>query len=167
MTKTPQTEFKAGQIRATIWKNERKEGQNYDTYSTVVDKSYMDKEGNWKKTTNFQLNDLPKVVLVTQKCYEYLSLNNNEELGETLSSNLCLNKTSTIKLNGEYTQINTPELKVNPSDCIIPTTEQQKAYNKFKHIKFSLDDKKVLGIIDALEYDEQLNTAIKDYASLF
>ena len=85
MTNKPETEFKAGQIRATVWKNDRKEGQDYDTFSVGIEKHYMDKKGNWKKTTNFQLNDLPKVCLVTQKAYEFLALSKKEDKGETPS----------------------------------------------------------------------------------
>ena len=72
----PVEKFKAGQIVASIWKQKRKEGQDYDTFSVSVEKNYKDKEGNWKKTSSFQVNELPKVELVCNKAYDYLLTNN-------------------------------------------------------------------------------------------
>ena len=71
--KTPQEKFRVGQIVATIWKNDRKEGQDYDTFSITVEKTYLDKEQKWQKTSSMQMNDLPKVELACQKAYDYLA----------------------------------------------------------------------------------------------
>jgi hypothetical protein len=167
MTNTPETKFKAGQMTATVWKNDRKEGQEYDTFSVNIEKSYKDKDGSWKKTTNYQLNDLPKVVLVTQKAFEYLALNKTEDKGATPSSLSNLNNAPSEARLNSIAQVNTKGVKMNPSECISPTTDKQKAYNTFVHLKASLEEKKVLGIVDELEYTNQLNSAIKDYSSLF
>ena len=67
----PIEKIRAGQITATIWKNDRKEGQDYDTFSITVEKSYKVNE-EWKNTSSMQLNDLPKVELVCQKAYDFL-----------------------------------------------------------------------------------------------
>lgn len=73
--KLPEKVFQAGQIKASVWKNDRKEGQDYDTFSVKVTKSYTLDEGKtWNETSNYNLNDLPKVELVTKKAYEYLAL---------------------------------------------------------------------------------------------
>lgn len=77
--KQPEKTIRVGQIVATIWKNDRKEGQEYDTFSINIVKSYKDKEDNWKNTNNFQLNDLPKVELATNEAFRYLALKVEQE----------------------------------------------------------------------------------------
>ena len=72
--KMPETKIRVGQIVATIWKNDRKEGQDYDTFSVEISKNYTDKDENWKKTSSYNQNELPKVALASQKAYEYLSI---------------------------------------------------------------------------------------------
>ena len=73
----PEKKFRAGQIVASVWKNDRKEGQDYDTFSVSVMKNYK-KDEEWKTTSNFNVNDLPKVALVCQKAYEFLVLKESE-----------------------------------------------------------------------------------------
>ena len=70
----PEFKARAGQIVGTIWKNERKEGQDFDTFSVNIVKSYKDKEDSWKNTNNFNLNDLVKVEIVTRECLKFLTL---------------------------------------------------------------------------------------------
>jgi len=73
----PEKKFRAGGISATIWQNQ---GQNKTgeptVYNTIsIDRRYMDKKDNeWKSTTSFRINDLPKVALVMTKAYEFLTL---------------------------------------------------------------------------------------------
>lgn len=74
--KRPEKKFKSGPISTTIWSNEGKNDKGeVTTFKTIsFDRSYLDKDGNWKKTTSLRASDLPKAVLVLQKAYEYLSL---------------------------------------------------------------------------------------------
>ena len=46
----PEARFKAGAITATVWKNEQQADNNKFAYFSVsMDRSYKDKQGNWKK----------------------------------------------------------------------------------------------------------------------
>ena len=81
---TPEKKFSTGAISATIWKNKgtRKTGEETEYRTISIDRRYKDKEGNWKSTTSLRINDLPKMKLVIEKAYEYLTLreqNNGEE----------------------------------------------------------------------------------------
>lgn len=67
----PVKKFRAGAIAATVWNNQTKDGE----YKTVsFERSYKDKDGNWKQTTTLRMSDLPKAALVLQKAYEFLAL---------------------------------------------------------------------------------------------
>jgi hypothetical protein len=71
----PEIKFRAGGIAATVWKNQSKEGE----YRTVsFERSYKDKEGQWKTTSSLRLNDLPKACVVLNKAFEHLVLSGNE-----------------------------------------------------------------------------------------
>ncbi len=74
----PEKDFRAGPVRATVWKNVSK-AEDGRTYSTVsIERSYKDQNGEWQKTTSLRLNDLPKASLVLSKAYEYLTLQKTE-----------------------------------------------------------------------------------------
>lgn len=77
----PEKKFRAGGITATIWQNEGKDkdGNKTEFHTVGIDRSYMDKNGEWQSTTTLRLNDLPKVALVMQKSYEYLVLKKEQE----------------------------------------------------------------------------------------
>ena len=74
----PEKKYRAGQVSATVWKNTKEveingEKQNKDFYSVQVEKSYK-VEDNWKTTNNFNQNDLPKLSLVVEMAYKYISM---------------------------------------------------------------------------------------------
>ena len=78
MTK-PIKEFRAGSVRASIWENERENGdQKYTVHSVQVERRYKDKDGNWQSSTGFGKNDLPKLALVVQKAYEHLTMSERD-----------------------------------------------------------------------------------------
>ena len=78
----PEKKFRAGQIAATIWKNEMKDKQgNQVIYKTVsVGKQYKDKDGHWRNSNSLKMNDIPKVILVLNKAYEHLALAENDDV---------------------------------------------------------------------------------------
>jgi hypothetical protein len=78
MENKPEKKFRAGAVTATIWRNVSEKG----SYGTVqLERSYMDKDNNWKSTGSFRLNDLPKASLVLQKAYEYLAIKSEADDG--------------------------------------------------------------------------------------
>jgi len=67
----PEKRFSAGAVSATIWRNEVKNSEA-EFHTITLQRSYKDKEDNWKHTTSLRTNDLPKAMLVLQKAYEYI-----------------------------------------------------------------------------------------------
>lgn len=79
--KQPEQKFRAGSVSATIWLNHGQDNEGKETsFNTVsFERSYLDKDGNWKSTNNLRITDLPKAILVLSKAYEALALKDSEE----------------------------------------------------------------------------------------
>ena len=75
----PIKKFKAGSIQVAIWENEKKEGGKYNTVS--LDKRYKDKE-EWKSSSSFHMNDLPKAIIALERAYEYLAFKDSSTEAE-------------------------------------------------------------------------------------
>ena len=62
MTTKPETKIKVGAVTSTVWKNTIK-GPNgeVEVRNVVVERSYKDKDDQWKTTNSFKAQDLPKV----------------------------------------------------------------------------------------------------------
>lgn len=73
----PVKKFQFGQIQASVWKNQGKEGSEF--FSVSLDKRYKDAQGIWKSSSSLKPTDLPKAVLVLQKAYEFVAFNENAE----------------------------------------------------------------------------------------
>ena len=88
----PVKKFKAGAVSASVWKNQitRKDGNEGTISSVSLQRAYKDKDEKWQHTGSLRIMDLPKAVLLLNKAYEYLSMNNSEgvldEGGETSPS---------------------------------------------------------------------------------
>jgi len=79
MEKKPQDVIKAGGIRAAIWQNEvTRNGKTELVPSVQIDRTYKDSSGAWQRTNKFGVRDLPRLVVVAQKAYERLVLDNGE-----------------------------------------------------------------------------------------
>ena len=71
----PVKEFRVGGIQASVWKNEvSKDGKTLIQYSVKVEKRFHKKDGEYQNTDYYFNDDLPKLILVAQKAYEYISL---------------------------------------------------------------------------------------------
>lgn len=75
----PEKKFSIGGISATVWRNEKvnSEGQPVSFRTVSFEKSYKDKQGEWKGTNTLRSNDLPKAALVLNKAYEYIQMTPN------------------------------------------------------------------------------------------
>ena len=72
MTK-PETVFKVGAVRASVFQNTiEKAGRSIALPKVVIEVRYKDKNGNWQGTNSLSINDLPKAILALQKAFEYL-----------------------------------------------------------------------------------------------
>jgi len=69
---TPEHKIRVGNVTATVWKNiHKKDNKEFETFSITVLKNYKDGE-EWKTSNSFQLNDLPKLEVVSRKAFEYI-----------------------------------------------------------------------------------------------
>ena len=77
----PVKEFRVGGVKAAIWKDVvQQDGRTVVRYSVKIQKSYRDKATDeWKTTDYFYPADLPKLLLVAQKAFEFVSLKESEE----------------------------------------------------------------------------------------
>jgi len=70
----PETVFKIGAVRASIFQNIiEKNGQSIKLPKVVIEVRYKDKTGQWQSTNSLSINDLPKAILALQKAFEYLT----------------------------------------------------------------------------------------------
>lgn len=67
----PEHTVRVGGIQFSIWSNDTGKGV---FQSITIDKSYKDKDGEWKRTKSFKPSDLVKVQLGLSKVLEYLYL---------------------------------------------------------------------------------------------
>ncbi len=76
----PEKKFTTGLIEATVWKNNitNKEGQERQFRSISFTKNYKDPNDEWKTTSNLNITDIPKAMVVLSKAYEYLILKGEE-----------------------------------------------------------------------------------------
>jgi hypothetical protein len=69
----PETVFKVGAVRASVFRNIiEKNGQSIPLPKVVIEVRYKDKAGQWQGTNSLSQNDLPKAILALQKAFEYL-----------------------------------------------------------------------------------------------
>lgn len=80
--KPPLKKFRAGQLEAAIWFNERKlKDDTVVGFKTVsLRKSWKDEEGLWRDATiHLRKHDVPKVIVLMNKTMEELLLSQEEK----------------------------------------------------------------------------------------
>lgn len=80
MDNKPARKFRAGAVSATIWQNQAigKDGKPRQFASVNLERSYKDKNGEWKTTHSLGDSDLPKAIVLLSKAYEFLALRGGE-----------------------------------------------------------------------------------------
>ena len=74
MSNKPETVFKIGAVRASVFKNTiEKNGQSIQLPKVVLEVRYKDKAGQWQGTNTLSINDIPKAILALQKAFEHLT----------------------------------------------------------------------------------------------
>jgi len=85
MGNKPETVFKVGAVRASIFRNIiQKNGQSIPLPKVVIEVRYKDKTGQWNGTNSLSINDLPKAILALQKAFEYLMEHKQPEQSESI-----------------------------------------------------------------------------------
>lgn len=75
----PEKTFVQGSCRAAIFANQiTQDGKTAMIKKVNIQRRYMDKDGNWQNTNSFGVNDLPKLILVAGKAYDYLTSRQEE-----------------------------------------------------------------------------------------
>jgi hypothetical protein len=73
MSNKPEKVFKAGAVRASIFRNHiTQNGRQIPLPKVILEVRYRDKNGEWRGTNSLSLNEVPKAVLALQKAFEYL-----------------------------------------------------------------------------------------------
>jgi hypothetical protein len=72
----PVKKFSTGTITASVWENEGIGQDNKPTTfnSVTFQKRYKSKDGEWQTANSYNASDLPKLKLVLEQAYEYVSL---------------------------------------------------------------------------------------------
>ena len=80
-TQVPIKEFRAGSIKAAIWREEvQDQGRAIVKHSVKIQKRYLDKNSDeWRTTEYFFPNDLPRLCLVAEKAFEYVALHESAD----------------------------------------------------------------------------------------
>lgn len=78
--RSPDKSFSCGLVKAAIWADSRVINNTVvEVHSIIIDRSYKDKDdGEWKYTTTFAAEDLPKVAVVAMASYKWLRLRSFE-----------------------------------------------------------------------------------------
>ena len=76
----PETVFKVGAVRASVFKNIfEKAGQTIELPKVVIEVRFRDKKtSEWKGTNSLSINDIPKAILALQQAYEYLMIKSDK-----------------------------------------------------------------------------------------
>jgi hypothetical protein len=70
----PEKPFNVGNCRAAVFANEiQQDGKKSVVKKVAIQKSYKDKDGKWQSNSSFGVNNLPKLILVGMKAYDYLT----------------------------------------------------------------------------------------------
>jgi len=74
MSSKPETVFKVGAVRASIFQNTiMHQGKQVTMPKVVLEVRYRDKKGEWQGSHSFSLNEVPKAILALQQAFEYLT----------------------------------------------------------------------------------------------
>ncbi len=73
----PIKKMNIGVINLAIWRNDVRFGREGDSrvmYSVTMERRYKDQNGAWQSSGSFRMNDIPKLKLLLEKAYEYLTM---------------------------------------------------------------------------------------------
>ena len=81
----PVKSYKAANIEASVWENfVEQDGETKVRHSVKIQKQFRKSEGNYEKTAYFFRDDLPKLIIVAQKAFEFISLKESKDAEESI-----------------------------------------------------------------------------------
>jgi hypothetical protein len=95
MSQKPETVFKVGAVRASIFRNTIiRDGREVPLPKVVLEVRYKDKAGEWKGTNSLSMNEVPKAILALQKAYDHMTARRESDTSEEPSPNLAVEHVS-------------------------------------------------------------------------
>jgi len=81
----PIKDFRAGNVQASVWRNEvEKNGQTVVRHSVRIQKQFRKEGGDYENTEYYFPDDLPKLALVAQEAFRFLSLKESKDAEEAV-----------------------------------------------------------------------------------
>lgn len=81
----PIKDFRAGNVQASVWRNEvEKNGQTVVRHSVRIQKQFRKEGGDYENTEYYFPDDLPKLALVAQEAFRFLSLKESKDTEEVV-----------------------------------------------------------------------------------
>ena len=73
MTQKPEKKIKVGAVSASVWKRTvEKDGRSFVVRQVTLDRSYKDRNGEWKSVNSYDTNDIPKAVMALVNAYKHI-----------------------------------------------------------------------------------------------
>lgn len=81
----PEFELKAGCVHASVWRERvKRNGRGWDEFTVRIQKVYRDPtDGQFRTTTYFRPDELPKLALVANEAFAYVTLKQQTLPGES------------------------------------------------------------------------------------
>jgi hypothetical protein len=76
MSDKPIHTIRIGSVKATIWENTSQGGKKF--FSTGLVHTFKDENDNWKESSNYLPDDLPKLELAARKAFEFIHTQQSE-----------------------------------------------------------------------------------------
>ena len=75
----PMFKSRVGAVTATVWSNtiKKNDGTSFEKKSVSLERSYKDKDGEFKTSNSYDTADVPKAILALQKAYEVCTIKQN------------------------------------------------------------------------------------------
>ena len=71
----PLHRIQCGNVTSSVFPHEYvKDGVTHFTFNVSVDRSYTDRDGNWKSSKTFRITDVPKAITALQKAWEAVTI---------------------------------------------------------------------------------------------
>jgi hypothetical protein len=85
VTSKPIKDFHAGNIQASIWKQDIvKDGRTRIRHLVRFQKHFRKDDNHYKKTSYYFRDDLPRLILVVQKAFEFIALSKSKDTEESV-----------------------------------------------------------------------------------
>jgi len=81
----PFKNFRAGNVQASIWRNEvKKDSRTVIRHSIRIQKRFRKNDGSYENSDYFFPDELPRLILVAQRAYDHVTLIESKETNENI-----------------------------------------------------------------------------------